>query len=134
MPKSYFVVGGEYADTTFSSIAPGHVEDRFGPFDEREAHECWRALTGKSVDNALVRYFIRAAEDGREEGWYVVGGEYADTSFFSLAEGRTMQILGPFTRAAALDAWRSVTARTVDSALTRFDLCTEADLLRRGLR
>lgn len=63
MAKTYYVVGGEYADTSFTVIAPGHTEERFGPFEEQEAHICWRALTGKSVDNAMVRYFIRSTED-----------------------------------------------------------------------
>ena len=62
MAEQYYVVGGEYADTTFTQIAPGHVEERFGPFAEREAHECWRALTGKTVDNAMVRYDLCTAE------------------------------------------------------------------------
>ncbi|RAU22579.1 DUF4170 domain-containing protein [Paramagnetospirillum kuznetsovii] len=133
MAKLYFVVGGEYADTSFSVIAPGHSEERFGPFDEREAHICWRALTGKSVDNAMVRYFIRAGEDAAEETWYVVGGEYSDTTFQEIAPGRTKQVVGPFSRKEALDKWRELTGKTVDNALARFDLCTGEELKRQGL-
>jgi len=134
MSTAFFVVGGEYADTSFTTIATGQTEERFGPFEEREAHECWRALTGKTVDNAMVRYFIRAEEESRPEGWFVVGGEYADTTFTRLAGDRIPEIRGPFSRAEALDTWRALTGKTVDSALTRFDLCTEADLARRGWR
>ena len=133
MAKTYYVVGGEYADTSFSIIAPGHTEDRFGPFGEHEAHICWRALTGKTVDNAMVRYFIRAGEEAVDEIWYVVGGEYADTTFQVIAPGKKKEVLGPFGRQEALNKWRELTGKTVDSALTRFDLCTGEELARRDL-
>lgn len=35
MAKKFYVVGGEYADTAFTTIAPGHKEERFGPFGEQ---------------------------------------------------------------------------------------------------
>jgi len=130
MAKTYYVVGGEYADTSFSVIAPGHTEDRFGPFDEHEAHICWRAITGKTVDNAMIRYFIRSTEDITDEAWYVVGGEYADTGFQTMAPGKSKQVMGPFSRKEALDKWRELTGKTVDCALTRFDLCTGDELAR----
>jgi hypothetical protein len=129
MPKTYYVVGGEYADTTFSVIAPGHKEERFGPFGEREARECWRALTGKSVDNAMVRYFLRSeSEESAGEGWYVVGGEYSDTDFKTIAAGKSLETYGPFDRQAALVKWREVTGKTVDNAMVRYDLCSAAEL------
>ncbi|MBI3446566.1 MAG: DUF4170 domain-containing protein [Magnetospirillum sp.] len=132
MAKTYYVVGGEYADTSFTVIAPGHAEERFGPFEEQEAHICWRALTGKSVDNAMVRYFIRSSEDATAEQWYVVGGEYADTTFQEVTEGRTLETHGPYTRKEALEKWRELTGKTVDNALMRFDLFTGAELQRRA--
>ncbi len=133
MSKSYHVVGGEYADTTFTEIAPGHHEERFGPFAEHEAHECWRALTGKTVDNAMVRYFIRRDGEPAADRWYVVGGEYADTGFERIADGRALETYGPFSRKEAMETWRTLTGKTVDSALTRYDLCTPQELkLRRG--
>jgi len=131
MSRTYYVVGGEYADTTFTTLAPGQVEESFGPFAERDAHECWRALTGKTVDNAMVRYFIRAGAGAGEEGWFVVGGEYTGTDFTTIAPGRSLDIRGPFDRATALATWRELTGRTVDSALTRYDLCTQAEMTRR---
>jgi hypothetical protein len=136
MARTYYVVGGEYADTTFTALASGQAEETFGPFEEREAHECWRALTGKTVDNAMVRYFIREGGDGAASAaasWYVVGGEYTGTDFTTIATDRRLEVLGPFDRPTALATWRELTGRTVDSALTRFDLCTESDLKRRGL-
>ncbi|MDO8606267.1 MAG: DUF4170 domain-containing protein [Phaeospirillum sp.] len=133
MSKIYYVVGGEYADTSFSIIAPGHSEERFGPFGEHEAHICWRALTGKTVDNAMVRYFIRSNEEASSDTWYVIGGEYADTGFQTIAPGKKKDILGPYNRQDALNKWRELTGKTVDSALTRYDLCTKEELARRDL-
>lgn len=132
MAKKYYVVGGEYADTQFTQIAPGHQEERFGPFDEREAHVCWRALTGKTVDNAMIRYFIRS-EEGEAAGsdWFVVGGEYADTSFEVIATGKQLESYGPFARQEAMNKWRELTGKTVDNAMVRYDLCSTDDLLSR---
>jgi len=134
MAKTYYVVGGEYADTSFTVIAPGHAEERFGPFEEQEAHICWRALTGKSVDNAMVRYFIRSTEDAAADQWYVMGGEYADTTFQEVTEGRTLEVHGPFSRKEALEKWRELTGKSVDNALTRYDLFTGEELKRRNVR
>jgi Domain of unknown function (DUF4170) len=53
--KLFFVLGGEYADTTFTRMQPGQEEERYGPFSEKEAYDHWRSLTGKTVDNALIR-------------------------------------------------------------------------------
>lgn len=132
MAKKYYVVGGEYADTGFTQIAAGHKEERYGPFDEQEAHVCWRALTGKTVDNAMCRYFIRSddADAGAEE-WYVVGGEFADTSFDIIAPGKQLESYGPFARQDALNKWRELTGKTVDNAMIRYDLCSAAELLKR---
>lgn len=131
MAKKYYVVGGEYADTSFTQIAPGHTEDRFGPFDEHEAHVCWRALTGKTVDNAMIRFFIRSDEVADQE-WFVIGGEYASTAFDRIADGRQLETHGPFNRKDAMDKWRELTGRTVDSAMTRYDLCTREELNANG--
>jgi hypothetical protein len=57
--QKYYVVGGEYADTSFEQIAGGGEPEVHGPFSERKAKEFWRGITAKSVDDALVRYDIR---------------------------------------------------------------------------
>ncbi len=132
MSKTYYVVGGEYADTAFSCIAEGHKEDRFGPFDERDAHVCWRALTGKTVDNAMVRYFIRRDDDAQADEWFVVGGEYASTDFDVIAEGRKAEVHGPFRRQDAMVKWRELTGKTVDNAMVRYDLCTREEVAPLG--
>ncbi|MGE4281275.1 MAG: DUF4170 domain-containing protein [Magnetospirillum sp.] len=129
MAKKFYVVGGEYADTTFTTIAAGHKEECFGPFGmPEEAHVCWRALTGKTVDNAMIRYSIRADEDQSDDSWYVVGGEYADTSFDVIADGKTLEVHGPFDRTLAMNKWRELTGKTVDNAMMRYDLCSAAEL------
>lgn len=134
MAKKYFVVGGEYADTSFTRIADGHKEEVFGPFGEHEAHVCWRAITGKTVDNAMVRYSIRADEEIGGEEWFVVGGEYADTSFDAIAAGKRLESHGPFNRKDAMDKWRELTGRTVDNAMIRFDLCSREELALREVK
>lgn len=132
MGKKYYVVGGEYADTQFTKIAADHKEERFGPFDEHEAHVCWRALTGKTVDNAMVRYFIRADdEEATQSQWYVVGGEYADTAFETIAAGKQLESYGPFSRQEAMNKWRELTGKTVDNAMVRYDLFSAAELMSR---
>ncbi|CAA7616037.1 DUF4170 domain-containing protein [Magnetospirillum sp. UT-4] len=129
MAKSYYVVGGEYADTSFTTIAPGQTEERFGPFDEHDAHVCWRAITGKTVDNAMVRYFIRSDEaPSAADEWFVVGGEYADTGFETIAPGRHLESHGPFARKEAMDKWRELTGKTVDNAMIRYDLFSREEL------
>lgn len=125
MSAKYYVVGGEYADTSFSRIAEGKTEERFGPFSEKEAHDFWRGITGKTVDNAMIRFFIKSEGDVGGKAYYVVGGEYADTSFTAIAAGKTLETYGPFTKEEALKQWRSVTGKTVDNAMVRYDIATE---------
>ncbi len=118
----FYVVGGEYADTGFAEIANGLEEQRFGPYDEREARDIWRALTGQTVDNALVRYRIRPEAEVVEGSWYVVGGEYADTDFCKLAPGQKLESYGPLPRAEARAVWRALTGKTVDNAMVRYNI------------
>jgi hypothetical protein len=126
--RTYYVIGGEYADTNFDVIAPGTTEERYGPFSEKEAHDTWRALTGKTVDNALVRYRIKPGDEVSDQVWFVAGGEYADVDFARIAPGQKLETYGPFVRAEALAVWRAITAKTVDSALTRYDIVTAEEL------
>lgn len=129
--SKYYVIGGEYADTDFTTLAEGRSEERYGPFaTEKEAHDFWRGITGRTVDNAMVRYRIRPDEELRGKAYYVVGGEYSDTTFREIAPDRVLETYGPFTRREARDFWRGITGRTVDSALTRYDIRTEEELDR----
>lgn len=129
MDRSYYVVGGEYADTSFTTIAEGRPEERHGPFSEKDAHDFWRAITGKTVDNAMIRYFIKPDEAVAGRVFYVTGGEYADATFTRIDHPETY---GPFTRAEAMDHWRAVTGRTVDNALVRYDIASGDEVKRAG--
>ena len=120
--QKFFVVGGEYADTSFTEPASGTELERRGPFGEREAKAVWRDLTGKTVDNALVRYFLKAAEEQNQKIHCVVGGEYADSSFTKLASGKQLEVFGPFEKWEALGFWRALTSRSVDDAMVRYDI------------
>ena len=54
---AYYVVGGEYRDTTFRELVkPAPVT---GPFDSYvEAYEAWRARSRETVDQAYARFQI----------------------------------------------------------------------------
>ncbi len=124
------VIGGEYADTSFTALVEGVVAERYGPMPRVEAMALWRSLSAKSVDNCMVRYYVRAVEEHPAEEWFVAGGEYSATDFSHLAKGRELEVFGPYTdRAQALAVWRAITAKTVDDALCRYDIVT-GDRLR----
>ncbi|MCC7166480.1 MAG: DUF4170 domain-containing protein [Rhodospirillales bacterium] len=126
--KSYYVVGGEYADAGFAAPAAGKTLERHGPFDDKAAFDFWRSITGRTVDNALVRYSIVIETDEDRRLWYVAGGEYGDATFQIMAAGKPLEVYGPFTRQAAMDLWRSITGRTVDNALVRYSVEHQNDL------
>lgn len=134
MSGKYYVVGGEYADTNFAEIAEGQTEERFGPYEEQEARAVWRALTGKTVDNAMVRYRIRPEAELMDDTWYVAGGEYSDTSFCKLAEGQELESYGPFDRNEARAVWRAMTSKSVDNAMVRYNIVngTQLELLKKS--
>ena len=55
----FWVIGGEYADATFTDLAAGQREERLGPFATyEEAHKVWAARAWATVDNALMRFRI----------------------------------------------------------------------------
>ena len=118
----YHVVGGEYADTSFTVLAPGIELETHGPFSEREAKICWRELTGKTVGNAMVRYFLKAAEQANSKIYWVVVGEYCDSSFTKLVAGKELEVFGPFEKWEALGFWRGLASKSIDDALVRYDI------------
>ena len=77
---------------------------------------------GKYVDNAMVRYVLEPVDATLGRIHWVVGGEYADSSFSKLAAGREIEVYGPFEKGEALGFWRGLTAKTVDNALVRYDI------------
>lgn len=122
MAVQYWVVGGEYTDTSFSRISGGAEETRLGPFaGEEEAHEVWSGQSMAAVDNCLVRFRIERTEAGEDGAYWVIGGTYADTGFRTLAKGCQEDRIGPFDNYdEALNAWRGKAWATVDDGFTRY--------------
>ena len=120
--QRYYVIGGEYADTSFTTPATGTALETHGPFGEREAKQFWQSVTGKTVDNAMVRYFLKPEDQIVGKIYWVVGGEYADSEFTRLAPGRELEVFGPFEKWEALGFWRGLTSKSVDDALIRYDI------------
>lgn len=119
MSEQYWVVGGEYTDTTFSEIAGDEQEQRHGPFEDyAAARQRWASLSWAGVNDAHTRYRIEKA--GAAKFW-VVGGRYADTRFTETVNGSEEERLGPFeSYDDALVAWRGRAWATVDDAHARY--------------
>jgi hypothetical protein len=117
----YWVVGGEYADTSFTRIAGGGGETRLGPFESHAAAKAeWAARAFASVDSALTRWRIEEGPGTSAAArFWVVGGEYKDTRFSDTADGRPETWVGPFaSEAAARAEWAARSWASVDDALT----------------
>jgi hypothetical protein len=57
--SNYWVIGGEFTDTSFRKLASGAVEERLGPFKTyREAYQAWQARARATIDDATVRFRI----------------------------------------------------------------------------
>jgi hypothetical protein len=58
MKEGFYVVGGEYTDTSFTTLVMG-TEEKHGPFLTREdAVRKWRERTGWTIDNCLMKFSI----------------------------------------------------------------------------
>lgn len=61
--KRFWVVGGEFTDTTFTELIPG-TQERYGLFSSYDnAYKEWKAKTGWKVDNCHHRLFIKETND-----------------------------------------------------------------------
>ncbi|WP_343560321.1 DUF4170 domain-containing protein [Kiloniella sp. b19] len=59
----FFVVGGEYKDTSFADVISGE-EKWFGPFaDYASAKAEWSKYAWKTVDECTMRYRIERIDD-----------------------------------------------------------------------
>lgn len=57
----YYVIGGEYADTSFTELV--RPEPALGPFESyEEAHEHWRRRAFATMDFPLIRFSIVRAD------------------------------------------------------------------------
>jgi hypothetical protein len=118
---SFWVVGGEYTDTSFERPAGEGGERRFGPFPSYAAAKAeWQRLAWASVDNAHARYRIEEEAGAVPFSFWVVGGAYKDTGFKEPAEGGESWF-GPFvTYEEAKAEWRRRAWSSVDDALARY--------------
>ena len=56
---AFWVIGGEYIDTGFDTIAPGKSLERLGPFESYElAHDVWAARAWATIDDCNSRFQI----------------------------------------------------------------------------
>lgn len=116
---AYWVIGGEYTDTSFTLIKGGDAEERIGPFrDYDTAKSVWAKLAWQHVDEANVRY--RILNEEANEFW-VVGGVYKSTDFSETFDGTPETKIGPFdSYEAAKAAWQQKAWETVDDAHSRW--------------
>ncbi len=128
MPSRYWVVGGEYTDTAFTTVVPGTTEDHLGPFETyQDAHAAWQAKAWATVDSCTKRYRI-IEEPGpvKPKRYWVLGGEYVDTGFRQLAPGTQEDRIGPFDNYQdAHAAWQKRAWETVDSCAKRYRIVEE---------
>jgi hypothetical protein len=115
----FWVIGGEYTDTTFSTMVGDEPEHRLGPFDHYdEAKAVWRARAMETIDDAHVRYRI---EEEDSSTFWVVGGSYTGTDFKTIEGGGEEERHGPFADyEAAKAAWRTRAMDTIDDAHVRY--------------
>ena len=71
--RLHLVFGGELVDPSGSRFKDLETVEIVGLYpDYQSAHDAWKAASQRSVDNALMRYFIarlsRLVDEGRAEG------------------------------------------------------------------
>jgi hypothetical protein len=118
----YWVIGGEYTDTSFTDIVGGAAEERHGPYDDHQSAQArWQQLAWATVDNAHARYRIeQERDDASPVRYWVVGGRYTDTRFVTSVDG-TETWRGPFeSHEEAKAEWGRLAWQSVDDALTRW--------------
>lgn len=115
----YWVIGGEYTDTSFTVIKGGDAEQKIGPFPDYDtAKSIWGKLAWQHVDDAHVRYRI-LHEDATE--FWVVGGVYKSTDFTETADGSPEEKIGPYLDyEEAKAAWQKKAWESVDDAHSRW--------------
>jgi len=119
---NFYVVGGSYTDTSFTTIRDGGAETRLGPFPTHEdAKAAWQEKAWSTVDDAMARWRIEQEAADSKPAFWVVGGAYTSTEFREIVGGGEETWKGPFeTIDDARALWRSLAWETVDDAHTRW--------------
>jgi hypothetical protein len=56
---SYWVIGGEYQDTSFKTPSKERALEQLGPFETyKEAHDAWATRAWATVESCMFRYRI----------------------------------------------------------------------------
>jgi len=59
----YWVIGGEYTNTRFDTIAPGKTLEKYGPFESYQAaHDLWASRAWATVDDCHCRFRVVAGD------------------------------------------------------------------------
>lgn len=127
--KRYWVVGGEYTDTHFREIAGGGSEARYGPFATAAAAEAeWSRRSWAMVDNCNIRFrIVEEAGEPKHLKYWVVGGEYIDTSFHEIIGGGAETWAGPFAKLKDAEAeWSRLSWSHVDNCNARYRIVEAA--------
>jgi hypothetical protein len=127
--KRYWVVGGEYTDTHFREIAGGGSEARYGPFATEAAAEAeWSRRSWAMVDNCNIRFrIVEEAGEPKHLKYWVVGGEYIDTSFHEIIGGGAETWAGPFAKLKDAEAeWSRLSWSHVDNCNARYRIVEAA--------
>jgi hypothetical protein len=68
MQTLYLVIGGELVDLSSTQFRDPSAIDVVGVFvDKSEATSAWRANAQRTVDNALMRYFVLPISDAQQK-------------------------------------------------------------------
>jgi hypothetical protein len=77
MRMAFFVVGGEYRDTTFREVVRPDAPE--GPFEDYDdALAAWRSKSVRRIDEAYVRYRIVEADRASDAAAHVMPGADGD--------------------------------------------------------
>jgi hypothetical protein len=62
--SAFWVIGGEYTDTGFATIAPGKTLERHGPYATyEEAHDAWASRAWATIDDCNARFQIVSGDE-----------------------------------------------------------------------
>ena len=73
---AYWVVGGEYTNTHFDTLAPGKKLEQLGPYETyKQAHDVWASRAWATVDDCQSRYrVVEGSTEAPGEGPALVEG------------------------------------------------------------